>query len=93
MKLSRHLFPRKKGKSGKDNLGTPYELIIKRLIDKGYAGNQTEVIRQALMFYERSLEEEEVNLVNRGIMLEMEDVREGILKTKSLEELEKKYSA
>jgi len=31
------------------NLGAPYELAIKRIIEKGYAGNQTEVIRQAVL--------------------------------------------
>ena len=31
------------------NLGAPYEMAIKRIIEKGYAGNQTEVIRQAVL--------------------------------------------
>lgn len=31
------------------NLGTPYEATIRKIIEKGYAGNQTEVIRQALV--------------------------------------------
>ena len=49
------------------NLGIPYETIVKKAIEQGYAGNQTEVIRQALLAYERTLEEEEVKLVNKGI--------------------------
>ena len=49
------------------NLGAPYERIIKKVIDRGYAGNQTEVIRQALLDLERKMEEEEVRLVNKGI--------------------------
>jgi len=36
------------------------------LIDKGYAGNQTEVIRQAILAYGKMLEEEEMLLVNRS---------------------------
>ncbi len=73
------------------DLGVPYEAILKKAIEKGYAGNQTEVIRQALLTYERILDEEEVKLVNKGIELEMQDIREGKLKTKSLAAIKKKY--
>ena len=73
------------------NLGVPYEVIVNKAIEKGYAGNQTEVIRQALLAYERMLEEEEVRLVNKGIELEMQEIREGKIKTKSLESIKKKY--
>lgn len=73
------------------NLGVPYEIIVNKAIEKGYAGNQTEVIRQALLAYERMLEEEEVRLVNKGIELEMQEIREGKLKTKSLNAIKKKY--
>jgi Arc/MetJ-type ribon-helix-helix transcriptional regulator len=73
------------------DLGVPYEAILKKAIEKGYAGNQTEVIRQALLTYERMLDEEEVKLVNKGIELEMQDIREGKLKTKSLAAIKKKY--
>jgi Arc/MetJ-type ribon-helix-helix transcriptional regulator len=73
------------------NLGVPYEAIVDKAIEKGYAGNQTEVIRQALLAYERMLEEEEVKLVNKGIELEMQDIREGKIKTKSLENIKRKY--
>ncbi|MBS3057404.1 MAG: hypothetical protein J4415_02140 [Candidatus Diapherotrites archaeon] len=73
------------------NLGVPYEAIVKKAIEKGYAGNQTEVIRQALLAYERTIDEEEVLLVNRGIELEMQEIREGKIKTKSLAQLKKKY--
>jgi hypothetical protein len=48
------------------NIGRPYEEAIRRIIDKGYAGNQTEVIRQAILAYEKMLEEEEMMLVHRG---------------------------
>ena len=74
------------------NLGVPYEATIKRIIEKGYAGNQTEVIRQAILAYERMLEEEELQLVHKAVEFEMEEIRSGRIKTKTLEELEKKYS-
>ncbi|MFH1286048.1 MAG: hypothetical protein ABIH99_05705 [Candidatus Micrarchaeota archaeon] len=73
------------------NLGAPYEKIIEKLIEKGYAGNMTEVIRQALLAYGRSIEEEEVLLVNRGIASEMQKIKSGELKTKPLAEMQKKY--
>lgn len=73
------------------NLGVPYEAIVKSVIEKGYAGNQTEVIRQALLAYRRMLEEEEVRLVNKGIELEMQEIREGKVKTKSLAGMKKKF--
>ncbi|MFH1224706.1 MAG: hypothetical protein V1676_02790 [Candidatus Diapherotrites archaeon] len=73
------------------NLGIPYEAIVNKAIEKGYAGNQTEVIRQALLNYERQLDEEEVRLVNRGIELEMREIREGKIKVKSLAKIKKKY--
>ena len=73
------------------NLDVPYEAIVKKIIEKGYAGNQTEVIRQALIAYERQLEEEEVRLVNKGIELEMQDIKEGKIKTKSIDQIRKKY--
>ena len=73
------------------NLGVPYEAIVDKAIEKGYAGNQTEVIRQALLAYERMLEEEEVRLVNKGIEFEMQQLKEGKIKTKNIEQLKKKY--
>lgn len=73
------------------NLGVPYEAIINKAVNRGYAGNQTEVIRQALLTYERIIDEEEVLLVNKGIEMEMQDIKEGRVKTKSLEEIKKKY--
>ncbi|MCX6798815.1 MAG: hypothetical protein NTW59_01815 [Candidatus Diapherotrites archaeon] len=73
------------------DLGVPYEAILKKAIEKGYAGNQTEVIRQALLTYERMLDEEEVKLVNKGIELEMQEIKEGKVKTKSLTAIKKKY--
>ena len=71
------------------NLGSPYEIIIQNIIKKGYAGNQTEVIRQALMAYARQIEMEEVILVNKGIERDMKDIRSGKMKTYSFEETKK----
>ena len=73
------------------NLGVPYEAIVNKAIERGYAGNQTEVIRQALLAYERLLEEEEARLVSKGIELEMQEIREGEAKTKSLAQIRKKF--
>lgn len=75
------------------NLGAPYESKIEKLIKKGYAASQTEVIRQAIMYYDKyieSEEEEEVRLVNKGIAADMEEIKSGKTKTMSHEELKKK---
>jgi len=74
------------------NLGTPYEAIIEKIIKKGYAGNQTEVIRQALTLYEREIDEEEARLVDRGVESMMADIETGKVKTYSLEEVMKKQA-
>ncbi len=74
------------------NLGEPYDIIMRRIIEKGYAGNQTEVIRQALLTYNRQIEEEEVRLVTKGIEFEMQEIESGKTKTKSLTDLQRKYS-
>jgi Arc/MetJ-type ribon-helix-helix transcriptional regulator len=74
------------------DLGVPYEVIMDKIIEKEYAGNRTEVIRQALLAYERMLEEEEVRLVNKGIEFDMQKIKSGKTKTKSLEALKKKYN-
>jgi Arc/MetJ-type ribon-helix-helix transcriptional regulator len=71
------------------NLGTPYEAAIKSIIEKGYAGSQTEVIRQAILAYERIIEEEELALVHKAVEIEMEEIEAGKVKTYSLEEIKK----
>ncbi len=73
------------------NLGIPYEAIVRKTIEKGYAGNQTEVIRQALIAYERLIEEEEKELVSKAIKIEMEEVKAGNIKTKSFNAMKKKF--
>lgn len=72
------------------NLGTPYEAIMQKVIDRGYAGNQTEVLRQALIAYERQLEEEEASLVHKAVEFEMQEMRAGRIKTYTLDEAKKK---
>jgi Arc/MetJ-type ribon-helix-helix transcriptional regulator len=57
------------------NLGEYYQAIISKAIQKGLAGNQTEVIRQALLDYSRKLDEEEAMLVERGVRAEMEKMK------------------
>jgi Arc/MetJ-type ribon-helix-helix transcriptional regulator len=70
-------------------LGVPYEAAIKRIIEKGYAGNQTEVIRQAILAYERILEEEELMLVHKAVEIEMEEIETGKINTHSFEDIKK----
>ncbi len=71
------------------NLGVPYEAAIKKIIEDGYAGNQTEVIRQALLAYERMLEEEELRLVHKAVEAEMAEIEAGRTKTHSFEKIKK----
>jgi Arc/MetJ-type ribon-helix-helix transcriptional regulator len=71
------------------NLGAPYEAAIKSIIEKGYAGSQTEVIRQAVLAYERIIEEEELALVHKAVEIEMGDIEAAKSKTYSFEDIEK----
>ncbi len=71
------------------NLGSPYEATIKKIIERGYAGNRTEVIRQALIAYERMLEEEELMLVHKAVEIEMAEIKAGKVRTHSFEEIKK----
>jgi len=71
------------------NIGPPYEAVIKRIIDKGYAGNQTEVIRQAILAYERMLEQEELMLVHRAVTIEVSEIEAKKTPTRSFDEIKK----
>ena len=73
------------------NVGTPYEAIIQKIIEKEYAGNQTEAIRQALLAYERILEDEERKLVQKAVEVEIAEYKAGNTKAKSFEEMKKKF--
>lgn len=71
------------------NLGAPYEAAIREIIQKGYAGNQTEAIRQAILAYKRMIEEEELNLVHKAVEIEMLELDSGKVKTYSLQDIKK----
>jgi len=59
------------------------------IIEKGYAGNQTEVIRQALLAYERMLEDEELMLVHRAVTVEVSEIEIKKNPTRSFDEIKK----
>ena len=69
------------------SIGLPYEAVIKRIIKKGYAGNQTEVIRQAILAYERMLEDEELMLVHRAVTVEVSEIEAKKTPIHSFEEI------
>jgi Arc/MetJ-type ribon-helix-helix transcriptional regulator len=71
------------------SIGSPYEAVIKRIIEKGYAGNQTEVIRQAILAYERMLEDEELKLVHRAVTVEVNEIEARKTSTHSFDEIKK----
>lgn len=71
------------------NLGEYYQAIIGKAISRGLAGNQTEVIRQALLDYGRKIDEEEAILVHKGVMAEMEEVHSGKAKLYTWDEVKK----
>ena len=54
------------------NLGAPYEAKLRKIIERGYAGNQTEAIRQAISTLDRQIDEEEMMLVERGVRFELQ---------------------
>ena len=71
------------------SLGPPYEAAIQRIIGKGYAGNQTEVIRQAILAYERMLEEEELILIHRAVTVELHEIEAEKTPPHSFDEIKK----
>ena len=71
------------------SIGPPYEAVIKRIIERGYAGNQTEVIRQAILAYERMLEEEELMLVQRAVTVEVREIEAKKTPSHSFDEIKK----
>ncbi len=75
------------------NLGAPYDSIIDKIIKNGYAGNKTEVIRQALRAYDQQLEEEQERmLVSKKVEAAMADIKSGKSKTYSLEEVRERLA-
>ena len=71
------------------NLGAPYEQIIQNIIDREYAGNATEAIRQALLMYQKKLDEEEEELVSMAVMDMKAKVEAGEVKMHSSAETKK----
>lgn len=71
------------------SIGSPYEAAIQRIIRKGYAGNQTEVIRQAILAYERMLDEEELMLVHRAVEVEVKEMESGKAKAYTFDQIKK----
>jgi len=69
------------------DLGAPYEAAIKRIIEKGYARTKTEAIRQAILAYDRMIEEEEQNLVHRAVEIEMAELDAGKVRTHSFQDI------
>jgi len=75
------------------NLGAPYEAAIRSIIEKGYAGTQTEAIRQAILAYEQMIREEELSLVHKAVKIEMNELKAGKVKTHSFQEIKKSVSS
>ena len=73
------------------DLGTPYEAIIEKLLKRGYAANKSEVIRQALILYDKEVDEEEIMLVRRAVESMVADQKAGKSKTYTLEEIKKEF--
>lgn len=74
------------------NLGAPYEAIIEKLIKRGYAGNKTEVLRQALVSYEQKIDaEEEKRLVTKKVEKIMAEIESGKRKTYTMEDFKKEF--
>jgi Arc/MetJ-type ribon-helix-helix transcriptional regulator len=71
------------------DLGTPYEAIMDKLLERGYAANKSELIRQALVLYEREVDEEELRLVRAAVESMAALQKSGKRKTYTLEEIEK----
>ncbi len=75
------------------NLGAPYEAAIKAIIEKGYAETQTEVIRQAILAYERMIGEDEQSMVHKAVNIEMTELNAGGDKTHSFQEIKKSVAS
>ena len=73
------------------DLGTPYEAIINKILNRGYATNKSEVIRQALILYDKAVDDEELTLVRTAIESMVADEKSGKSRTYSLEEIKKEF--
>lgn len=57
------------------NLGAPYEAKLQKIVQRGYAGNQTEAMRQAITRYEQDLEDEEAEMLRKACEADLEEMR------------------
>ncbi len=73
------------------DLGTPFEAIMDKLLERGYAANKSELIRQALILYDRAVDEEEIMLVRTAVESMVAEQKLGKRKTYTLEEIEKEF--
>ena len=74
------------------NLGAPYEAKLQKIVQRGYAGNQTEAMRQAITRYEQDLEDEEAELLRKACEADLEEMRKtGKTKRYTFEEVMRKY--
>jgi Arc/MetJ-type ribon-helix-helix transcriptional regulator len=73
------------------DLGTPFEATMDKLLDRGYAANKSELIRQALILYDRAVDEEEIMLVRTAVESMVADQKSRKRKTYTLEEIEKEF--
>jgi Arc/MetJ-type ribon-helix-helix transcriptional regulator len=75
------------------DLGEPYMFIINSAIEKGYAGNKSEVIRHALKAFEREMNaNEESILVKKDAVDVTAKIKSGEIKTRPYSETKKKYN-
>ena len=73
------------------DLGKPYMAIIDRAIEQGYAGNKSEVIRQALNLYGKEIDDKEYASVEKAADKITAAIERGEMKTHSLDEIKKRY--
>ena len=74
------------------DLGTPFEAIIDKLLERGYAANKSELIRQALLLYDRAVDEEEIMLVRTAVESMVAEQKSGKRKTYTMEEIGKEFN-
>ena len=69
------------------DLGPPYDAIMDKLLERGYAANKSELIRQALLLYDMAVDEEEIMLVRTAVESMVAEQKQGKRKIYTLEEI------
>ena len=72
------------------NLGDYYEQKLEKILRMGVATNKTEALRQAIVNYERQLDEEELLCLKHGMEDIEQKIASGDMKTYSWEQVKKK---